>query len=153
MEVEWSRQAGTPTSPKILKQRLSVGICRILAELPHSSKLERRNHVGPWRIPAELPRSSYEDGSRQAGSPFGPQCLATLPTRLRLSTTLRMRAPQVECPNCGVCSNFHRYMGIYRGLGGVTDLVKSVTQKVVAGRPCGFATTNFLHCLGFPLLV
>jgi hypothetical protein len=37
--------------------------------------------------------------------------------------------------------------------GGVTDLVKSVTHQVVAGRPCGLASTDFLHRLGLPLLV
>jgi hypothetical protein len=39
MGAEWSRQAETPTSPKVLEQRLSVRIHRILAELPQSSKL------------------------------------------------------------------------------------------------------------------
>jgi hypothetical protein len=38
---------GSPTSPKVLKQRLSVKICRISVELSHSSKLELRNPVGP----------------------------------------------------------------------------------------------------------
>jgi hypothetical protein len=44
--------------------------------------------------------------------------------------------------------------------GGVNDLVKSVTHQVVVGRPshvagwpCGSASTDFLHWLGFPLLV
>jgi hypothetical protein len=60
---------GIPTSwnldtPEGLKQRLSVGIHRILVELPHSSKLEPRNSVEPQRVPTELPRSSYEEGSR-----------------------------------------------------------------------------------------
>jgi hypothetical protein len=50
-------------------------------ELPHSSKLEPRNPVGPRRIPTELSHSSYEEGSRQAGRPSGPQSLATLSTR------------------------------------------------------------------------
>jgi hypothetical protein len=35
--------------------RDSIRIYRILAELPHSSKLEPRNPVGPRRIPSELP--------------------------------------------------------------------------------------------------
>jgi hypothetical protein len=42
----------------------SVGIHRILVELPHSSKLELRNPIRPQRIPIELPGSSYEDGFR-----------------------------------------------------------------------------------------
>jgi hypothetical protein len=64
MEAEWSQQAETPTSPKVLEQRLSVRINRIMAELPHSSKLELRNSVGPQRIMTELPRSSYKEGSQ-----------------------------------------------------------------------------------------
>jgi hypothetical protein len=63
-----------------------------LAELPHSSKLEPRNHVGPRRILAKLLRSSYKEGSQQAWRPFGPQSLATLPTRIHLATTLRIGA-------------------------------------------------------------
>jgi hypothetical protein len=115
MEAESSQQAGTPTSPKVLEKGLSIGIRRIITKLPHSSKLEPRNPVGPRRIPTELPCSSYEEGSRQAGMPSGPQSLTTLPTRLRLATILRMVALQVESPKCGVCYDFHRYRGIYRG--------------------------------------
>jgi hypothetical protein len=97
-----------PDTPEGLKKTLSVGIHRISAELSHSSKLEPRNPIGPQRIPVELPHSSYEEGSRQAGRPSGPQCLTTLPTRLRLATILRKRALQVESPKCGVCVDFHR---------------------------------------------
>jgi hypothetical protein len=51
--------------------------------------------------------------------------------------------------------------GVFIGVqGGVTDLVKSVTSQVVAGQPshvagwpCGSAFTDFLHHLGFPLLM
>jgi hypothetical protein len=82
MEAEWSRQAGTPTSPKEFEQRISVRIYRILTDLPHLSKLEPRNPVGPQMILTELLRSSYEEGSQQAERPSGPQSLATLPTRL-----------------------------------------------------------------------
>jgi hypothetical protein len=64
MEAECSQQAGTPTSPKLLEQRLSVKIHRIPTELPHSSKLEPKNPARPRRILAELSRSSYEEGSR-----------------------------------------------------------------------------------------
>jgi hypothetical protein len=98
MEAEGSRQARTPTTPKVLEQRLSVGIHRILTELPHSSKLELRNPVRPRRILVELPCSSYEEGSQQARRPSDPQSLATLLIRLRLATTLRMRALQVASP-------------------------------------------------------
>jgi hypothetical protein len=115
MEAEWSRQAGTPTSPNVLEQRVSIEIHRILVELPHSSKLEPRNPVGPQKISTELPRSSYEEGSRQAGRPSGPQSLATLSIRLHLATTLGMRALQVEFPSNGVCVDFHHEGGIYRG--------------------------------------
>jgi hypothetical protein len=51
-------------TPKGLEQRFSVRIYMILAELPHSSKLEPRNPIGPRRISIELPHSSYEEGSR-----------------------------------------------------------------------------------------
>jgi hypothetical protein len=102
---------GIPTSqntdtPEGLEQKL----CQILAELLHSSKLDLRNTVGPRRIPVELTHSSYDEGSRQAGRPSGSQSLTTLPMRLRLATTLRKRALQVESPKCGVCVcvNFHR---------------------------------------------
>jgi hypothetical protein len=131
--------------------------------LPHprySSKLESRNPIGPWRIPAELQRSSYEEGSGQAGRPSGPQSLTTLMVRLCLATTLRIGPLQVESPKYGVCSNFHRYSVFIGVQGGVTDLVKSVTRQAVAGRPshvvdrpCGSASTNFLHRLGLPLLM
>jgi hypothetical protein len=51
--------------------------------------------------------------------------------------------------------------GVFIGVhGGITDLVKSVTRQVVAGRPshvvdqpCGSASTNFLNRLGLLLLV
>jgi hypothetical protein len=93
-----------PDRPGLLPQpryssRLSIRIHRIQIELPHSSKLELRNSIGSRRIPTELPRSSYEEGSRQAGRPIGPQSLTTLPTRLRLATTLKMGALQVESCN------------------------------------------------------
>jgi hypothetical protein len=42
----------------------SARIHRILAQLPHSSKLEPRNPVGPRRILIELLRLSYEEGSQ-----------------------------------------------------------------------------------------
>jgi hypothetical protein len=115
IDVSWAptRVAMSPTSPKVLKQRLSIQIHRISTELPHSRKLESRNPVGPWRIPIEL-SLSYEEGSRQAGRHSGPQSLATLPTKLCLATTLRMRALQVEFPKCGVCVDFHHEGSIYR---------------------------------------
>jgi hypothetical protein len=96
-----------PDTPEGLEERLSIEIHRIPAELPHSSKLEPRNPIGPQRILAELPRLSYEEGSRQAGKPSSPQRLTTLLTRLRLATTLRKRALQMESPKCGVFIDFH----------------------------------------------
>jgi hypothetical protein len=92
-----------PDTPERLEQRLSIRIHRILAELPHSSKLEPRNPVGPRRIPAKLPHTSYEQSSRQAGRPSSLQSFATLLTRLHLATTLRMGALQEESSKCGVC--------------------------------------------------
>jgi hypothetical protein len=93
----------------------SVGIHRIPTELPYSSKLEQRNPIRLQRIPTELLRSSYEEDSRQVGRPSGPQSLATLPTRLRLATTLRIKTLSVEFPCNGVCSDFHR-RGIYKAV-------------------------------------
>jgi hypothetical protein len=92
-----------PDTPEGLEQRHFARIHRIPAELPHSRKLELRNPVGPRRIPVELPRSSYEEGSQQAGRHSGPQSLTTLPTRLRLATTLTMGGLHVESPKCGAC--------------------------------------------------
>jgi hypothetical protein len=44
--------------------------------------------------------------------------------------------------------------GVFIGVqGGVTDLVKSVSHQVVVGRPTGLDSTDFLHCLGLPILV
>jgi hypothetical protein len=88
--------------------RDSVGIHRISTELPHSSKLELRNPIGPRRISAELPPSSYNEDFRKVGRPYGPQSLASLLTRLRLSTTLRMRDFQVESLKCGMCVDLQR---------------------------------------------
>jgi hypothetical protein len=118
----WGNVVGILTSqnldtPKGLEQRLSIRIHRILVELPHLSKLEPRNPVRPWRISVELPRSSYEEGSWQARRPSGHQSLTTLLTGLRLATTLRMGALQVESPKCVVCVDFHLQGGIYRAMG------------------------------------
>jgi hypothetical protein len=60
-----------------------------------------------------------------------------------------------------VCVLISTDRGVFIGVkGGVTDLVKLVTHQVmvgrpshVAGRPSGSASTNFLHRLGFPLLM
>jgi hypothetical protein len=107
MEAKLSRQALTPTSPMVLEQRLFVRIHRSLAGLSHSIKLESRNPVRRRRIPAELSHSSYKEGSQHTGRPYGPQSIATLPTKLRLATTLRMGDLQVESPRCGLYSDFH----------------------------------------------
>jgi hypothetical protein len=115
--------------------RDSVGIHRIPAELLHSSKLEPRNPIRPWRIPIDLPRSSYKEGSWQAKRPSSPQSLTTLPTRLHLATTLRMRALQMEFPCNGLCSDFHQ-RGLFIGPWGCsTDLAEAVTHQVAVSRP------------------
>jgi hypothetical protein len=137
-----------PNTPEGLKQRLSVGIHRILAELPHLSKLELRNPIRPRRIPVELPCSSGEEGSQQAGRPSGPQSLATLPTRLCLATTLRNRDLRVESPKCGVCVNFHRYGGIYRAMGELHRLGRGGNSPSGgrAAKLCGWLANEFhLH--------
>jgi hypothetical protein len=65
--VAWKQS--DPDRPGLLlhprySSRDYVGIHRILAELPHSSKLEPWNPIGPQRILIELLHSSYEEGSR-----------------------------------------------------------------------------------------
>jgi hypothetical protein len=71
-----------------------------------------------------------------------------------------MGALLVESQNV-VCVLISTSRGVFIGVqGGVTDLVKSVTHHVlarhpshVADRPCGLASTDFLHWLGLSLLV
>jgi hypothetical protein len=153
MEAEWSRQVGTPTSPKVLEQRLSVRIHRIPTELLYSSKLEPRNPVGPRRIPIELPRLSYEEGSWQARRPSGPHNFTTLPTRLCLATIIRMRALQVEFPSNDVCVLISTRGGIYRVVGELHRLSQGGNRHVATGWPGGTASTTFLHRFGLPLLM
>jgi hypothetical protein len=60
-----------------------------------------------------------------------------------------------------VCVLIFTNRGVFIGVhGGLTDLVNSVTRQVVAGRPshvagrpCGSASTDFLHRLGLPFLM
>jgi hypothetical protein len=67
----------------------------------------------------------------------------------------------VESLKYVVCVLISTGSGIFiRVQGRVTDLVKSVTHRVVAswpshmaGRPCGSASTDFLHRIGLSLLV
>jgi hypothetical protein len=122
-----------PNTPEGLESQLSVRIHRILAELPHSIDYYLENSIKPERILVELPCSSYEEASRQVGRPSIPQSLATLLTRLRLATTLRMGALQVESPKCGVCSHFHRGGVLIGPWGSSTNLEKLVWRQVVAG--------------------
>jgi hypothetical protein len=150
MEAEWSRQARTPTSPKVLKQKLSVGIHRIPIELSHSSKLEPRNPIELQRILTELLCSSYEEVSWQGGRPSCPQSLATLPTRHHLATTLRMRALQVEFSRNGVCVFwFPPEGGLYRVVGELHRLGRGGNSPS-GDRSAGW---NVFHRLGLPLLV
>jgi hypothetical protein len=72
---------------------------------------------------------------------------------LRLATTLRMGALQVESPKCGVCPLISTVGGIYRAVGSSTDLEKLVWHQMVVGRLGGAASIDFLHCLGLLLLV
>jgi hypothetical protein len=106
-------------------------------------------------IPTEFPHLRYEEGSRQAGRPSDPLSLATLPTRLHLATTLRMGALQVESPKCGVCPLISSVGGgvFIEPWGSSTDLEKLVWRQVVADRPGGAASTNFLHHLGLLLFM
>jgi hypothetical protein len=57
----------------------------------------------------------------------------------------------VKYPNV-VCVLISTDRGVFIGVQGVTDLIKSVTRQVVAGRPshvasqpCGLTSTDFLH--------
>jgi hypothetical protein len=77
--------------------------------------------------------------------PSGPQSLATFPIRLRLATALRMRALQVESLKYDVL--IFTVGGIYRVMGELHRVGD------VASRLGGAASTNFLHRLGFLLLV
>jgi hypothetical protein len=90
-------------------------------------------------IPIELPHMSYEEGSRQAGRPSVPQSLDTLSISLRLATTLRMRALQVESSKCGVSSHL-------QGHGELHQLEK-VDLVPSGGRPAGWSG---LHRLSPP---
>jgi hypothetical protein len=129
-----------PDIPEGLKQRLSVRI---------------------QRISVELLRSSYEEGSRQAKRPSGPQRLTILPTRLRLDTTLRKRALQVKSLKCGVCMSTFTSIGVFIGpRGSSTNLAEAVTRQVVAkwpshmaSWPMSLASTDFLHRHSLPLVV
>jgi hypothetical protein len=56
--------------------------------------------------------------------PGGPQSLAILPTKLRLATTLRMGALQVESPKCGVCVNFHYEEAFIEAEGSLYQLIQ-----------------------------
>jgi hypothetical protein len=49
--------------PRYSSRDSLISIHRILAKLPHLSKLEPRNPVGPRKILTELSRSSYDEGS------------------------------------------------------------------------------------------
>jgi hypothetical protein len=159
MEAEWSWQAGTPTSPKVLEQRLSIGIHRILAELPHLSKLELRNPVVPRRILTELLRPSYytknESFASAALDPRYSPDKAT-PSYYTKNESFASGISKVWC----VCRH-SPWGGLFIGVNGTsTDLEKSVWCKVVDGQPShvvvrlsGATSTNFLHRLGLPLLV
>jgi hypothetical protein len=69
-----------------------------------------------------------------------PQSFATLPTRLCITTTLRMRALQVEFSKCGVCVLISTGGGLVIGpWGSSTDLAEAVSHHVTAGRPSHMA--------------
>jgi hypothetical protein len=136
---------------KVLEKRLSVGICRILAELLHSSKLESRILVGPRRIPTELPCLSYEKGSRQAGRPSEP-CQSPDKATPSYYTKNESFASGISEMWCVLISTKR---GVFIGVqGGVTDLVKSITHQVVASRPSHIADRpcgpTFSTTLAFP---
>jgi hypothetical protein len=94
-----------------------------------------RNPIEPRRIPTELPRLSYKGSSRQVGRSSGSQSLATLPTRLHLSTTLRMRALQVEFPKwlCVFLFPPEAGGGIYRAVMELHRLGRGDNSPLLAG--------------------
>jgi hypothetical protein len=97
-----------PDTPEGLEQRLSVGIQRIQAEPPHSSKLEPRNPMGPRRIPTELLCLSYEEGS------IGWEALQNSEPRHSPGKAVPSYYTMIECFASGiskmwcVCIDFHR---------------------------------------------
>jgi hypothetical protein len=147
-----SRQAGIP----IHQRDLRVGSLSEFAAFRQSS------HTRPTRAqktPSNLNgfRQSFCAWAmrRAPNRSGGSQSLTTLPTRLRLATTLRMRALQVKSPKMWcVCFLISTIGWVFIGLWGrSTNLEKSVWHHVVAGRPGGVASTNFLHHHGLLLLV
>jgi hypothetical protein len=53
-----------------------------------------------------------------------------------------------------VCVLISTDRAIFIGVqGGVIDLVKLVTRQVVADRPCGSVSTDFIHRISLPLLM
>jgi hypothetical protein len=119
---------------EVLEQRLSVGIRRIPAELPHSSKLEPRDPVGPRRIPTELPCSSYKEGSRQAGRPSGPSEPRHSPDRATPSYYTKNLSFGVENLPNGCVFDFPPEGGIYRAMGDLHRLGRGGNSPSV-GRP------------------
>jgi hypothetical protein len=79
-------------------------------------------------ILTELSLLSYKEGSRQAEWPSNPQSLATLPTRLCLATTRRMRALQVKFPSNGVCVLISTRGGVFVGSWEILQLSNYVPE-------------------------
>jgi hypothetical protein len=91
--------------------------------------------------------SSYQEGTRQAERPSGPQSLAALPTRLRLATTLRELC-KWNMQNVACVSTFTS-RGVFIGQWGrSTDLAEVVTHQMAAGRPL----STFSTVIAFPFL-
>jgi hypothetical protein len=67
-------------------------------------------------------------------------------------TTMEPLQVEINQNECGVWTfiTMEVFIGVNRT---TTDLERSVWRQVVAGRPGGVASTDFLHRLGLPLLV
>jgi hypothetical protein len=74
-----------PNTLEGLESRLSVGIRRILVELPHSIELELEKVHWTQMDFTELPRSTYSEDCRQAGKSSSPHNLASLTTAQRMN--------------------------------------------------------------------
>jgi hypothetical protein len=68
-----------------LESRLSGGIHRISAELPHSTELDLKNTIESKWVPTELLCSSFSEDSRQTEKSFSSQNLASLSTLQRMN--------------------------------------------------------------------
>jgi hypothetical protein len=155
MEVEWSQQVGTPTSPKVLEQRLSIRI----------SALEQTRAEKPCRTPKDSSTASAL--KLRGGLPTGWVALRPLEPRHSPDKATPSHYTNNGSLASGISDMWCVFWfppvggGVFIGpWGSSTNLAKAVTCQVATGqpshmpgRPGGEASTDFLHRLGHPLLV